>query len=73
MGYVGFMAQDKDKGGAGSAGKSAADIRAEIRRERQAAELRANLQRRKQQVRARRGGAMDETDGLPASDGTKSQ
>jgi len=45
-------------------GKSPADSR----KARLAAELRANLQRRKRQTRARRGGAMDEVDGLPAAD-----
>ena len=40
---------------------------AEIRAERLAKTLRDNLQRRKQQARARRAGAADETDGLPAA------
>jgi len=40
---------------------------AERRREREAAKLRENLQRRKQQLRARRAGSADETDGLPAA------
>ncbi|WP_097108708.1 hypothetical protein [Hoeflea halophila] len=39
------------------------------RAERSAAQLRANLQRRKAQVRARREGQADETEGLPASGG----
>lgn len=51
----------------------AAQRRAEVERqaakraERSAAQLRANLQRRKAQVRARREGQADETEGLPAS------
>ena len=40
---------------------------ATLRRERAAQKLRENLTRRKQQSRARRKGAADETDGLPAS------
>nr|WP_184360623.1 hypothetical protein [Rhizobium sp. BK602] len=40
---------------------------AERRRERAAQKLRENLGRRKQQVRARRAGQADETDGLPAA------
>lgn len=57
--YVGVMGQGSD---------SAKDkTPAEIRKARLAEQLRANLQRRKQQVRARRGGAMDDTAGLPAS------
>ena len=40
---------------------------AEIHRERAAAKLRENLLRRKQQARARRAGAADETNGLPAA------
>jgi len=41
----------------------------EARERRLAEQLRANLQRRKAQVRARRAGEADETDGLPASGG----
>lgn len=41
---------------------------ADRRRERAAAKLRENLSRRKQQVRARRAGHADETDGLPAAE-----
>ncbi|MGO4437101.1 hypothetical protein [Rhizobium sp. RAF56] len=41
--------------------------RAEERRLRAAEKLRDNLLRRKQQVRARRAGQADETDGLPAA------
>ena len=48
-------------------GKSEADIQAERRRGRAAEKLRENLGRRKQQVRARRAGEEDETDGLPAA------
>lgn len=55
------MGQGSDR----AKGKTAA----EIRKDRLAEQLRANLQRRKQQVRARRGGAMEETAGLPASAG----
>ncbi|MAM11431.1 MAG: hypothetical protein CML23_13395 [Rhizobiaceae bacterium] len=40
---------------------------ATLRRERAAQKLRENLTRRKQQSRARRKGAADESDGLPAS------
>jgi hypothetical protein len=40
---------------------------AERRRMRAAEKLRENLARRKQQVRARRAGQADETDGLPAA------
>ncbi|WP_234904719.1 hypothetical protein [Rhizobium rhizogenes] len=40
---------------------------ADRRRERAAQKLRENLGRRKQQVRARRAGQADETDGLPAA------
>jgi hypothetical protein len=40
---------------------------ADRRRERAAQKLRENLARRKQQVRARRAGQADETDGLPAA------
>ncbi|OLP58379.1 hypothetical protein BJF93_06345 [Xaviernesmea oryzae] len=46
---------------------SEAERQAIARRERQAQTLRENLQRRKQQSRARRQGAADDTDGLPAS------
>ncbi|MGY5800282.1 hypothetical protein ACXHMN_03020 [Rhizobium sp. LEGMi12c] len=40
---------------------------ADRRRERAAQKLRENLSRRKQQVRARRAGQADETDGLPGA------
>lgn len=46
---------------------SRASQAAEQRRDRAAQKLRENLLRRKQQTRARRQGAADETDGLPAS------
>ncbi len=62
--YVGGMHEDRQEKSA----KSAADKR----KERLADALRANLQRRKQQVRARRKGAMDDTAGLPASEGETS-
>ena len=39
----------------------------DARARRLAEQLRANLQRRKAQVRARRSGEADETEGLPAS------
>ncbi|MCB5202591.1 hypothetical protein LH464_08870 [Neorhizobium sp. T786] len=42
-------------------------LREEQRRTRAAAKLRENLMRRKGQARARRSGAADETDGLPAA------
>jgi hypothetical protein len=47
--------------------KSEVERQAVKRAERSAEQLRANLQRRKAQVRARREGRADETDGLPAS------
>lgn len=49
--------------------KSEVERQAAKRAERSAEQLRANLQRRKAQVRARREGRADETDGLPASGG----
>ncbi|OLP55012.1 hypothetical protein BJF92_16545 [Rhizobium rhizosphaerae] len=52
---------------------SEADRQAAARRERQAQTLRENLLRRKQQSRARRLGAADETDGLPAAAGADSE
>ncbi len=69
MGYVGIMGQDNSTSGHADAGKSpnVGKSAAQIRKDRLAEQLRVNLQRRKQQVRARRGGAMDETAGLPAS------
>lgn len=54
-------------------GTDASQRKAEVERQaakrarRSAEQLRANLQRRKAQVRARREGHADETDGLPAS------
>ena len=54
--------------GEGSEGAVAAPVtEADRRRERAAQKLRENLGRRKQQVRARRAGQADETDGLPAA------
>ncbi|MGV1862382.1 hypothetical protein [Rhizobium rhizogenes] len=54
--------------GEGSEGVVAAPVtEADRRRERAAQKLRENLGRRKQQVRARRAGQADETDGLPAA------
>ena|GEM_PF-516828 len=55
---------------AGEAGELAGGkqiTEADRRRERAALKLRENLSRRKQQVRARRAGQADETDGLPAA------
>ena len=49
--------------------KAEVERQAAKRAERSAEQLRANLQRRKAQVRARREGRADETDGLPASSG----
>jgi hypothetical protein len=49
--------------------KTEAERQAERKAERLALQLRANLQRRKAQVRARREGEADETQGLPAADG----
>ena len=60
------MATDKDRTKT-PARMSEADRQAAARRERQAQTLRENLMRRKQQSRARRLGAADETDGLPAA------
>ncbi|MGZ2503215.1 hypothetical protein ACVINI_003697 [Rhizobium beringeri] len=47
--------------------KEAIEAQAKLRRERAAEKLRENLGRRKQQVRARRSGQADETNGLPAA------
>ena len=47
--------------------KTEVERQAAERARRSAEQLRANLQRRKAQVRARREGGADETDGLPAS------
>lgn len=47
--------------------KTEAERQAALKAERLAAKLRANLQRRKAQNRARREGAADDTDGLPAA------
>ncbi len=48
--------------------KKASERAADERKARAAQKLRENLMRRKQQSRARRKGAADETDGLPAAD-----
>jgi hypothetical protein len=47
--------------------KAEVERQAAKRAERSAEQLRANLQRRKAQLRARREGHADETDGLPAA------
>jgi len=47
--------------------KAEVERQAAKRAERSAEQLRVNLQRRKAQVRARREGRADETEGLPAS------
>ena len=47
--------------------KREVEIREEQRQARAAAKLRENLLRRKAQTRARRSGAADEADGLPAA------
>ena len=78
--YAGLMEKDETERGAsvpgdmaalekraGKPGLSQADLAAEQRRLRAAAKLRENLGRRKLQVRARRAGEEDETDGLPAA------
>ncbi|MFC3162998.1 hypothetical protein [Ciceribacter thiooxidans] len=44
--------------------------RADERKARAAEKLKENLRRRKQQLRARRAGAADETEGLPAAKST---
>ena len=49
--------------------QSEAERQAARRAARSAEQLRANLQRRKAQVRARREGRADETEGLPAAAG----
>ncbi len=51
--------------------KKASERAAEERKARAAQKLRENLMRRKQQSRARRKGAADETDGLPAAGSRK--
>lgn len=50
-----------------------AERRAARKAERLAGELRANLQRRKAQLRARREGKPDETEGLPAAGKSETQ
>lgn len=54
-------------GEAGEPAGSKQITEADRRRERAAQKLRENLSRRKQQVRARRAGQADDTDGLPAA------
>ncbi|CAD7034085.1 hypothetical protein REJC140_03272 [Pseudorhizobium endolithicum] len=66
------MAEDESEYGSGEARASGgrkreAEIREEQRQARAAAKLRENLLRRKAQTRARRSGAADEADGLPAA------
>ncbi|HEX5934985.1 MAG TPA: hypothetical protein VFY63_12545 [Pseudorhizobium sp.] len=56
---------DRDNAAKGENAKPAG--REEERKARAAAKLRENLMRRKSQARARRLGAADETDGLPAA------
>ncbi|MBB3368398.1 phage anti-repressor protein [Rhizobium sp. BK077] len=61
-----FGMNDKTETGQQSR-KKAIEAQAKLRRERAAEKLRENLGRRKQQVRARRSGQADETNGLPAA------
>lgn len=76
--------QSKDDTGDGGTGggrkgktqmpeSEAVRARAEERRARLAKTLRDNLARRKQQARARREGAADETEGLPAAKSDESE
>jgi hypothetical protein len=76
--YQGGMDDDKDESGTasrppgtaasqGAKGASGAASEAERRRARAAAKLKENLARRKRQLRARRSGQADETEGLPAA------
>lgn len=64
--YFGGMQEHDDNDGKRQRAEEVAR-RAEERRLRAAEKLRANLMRRKQQVRARRAGEADQTDGLPAA------
>jgi hypothetical protein len=57
---------DKTEGQASGPAKPSVS-ESDRRRARAAAKLKENLSRRKQQVRARRAGEADETDGLPAA------
>ena len=66
MRYFGQMQEEDDQDGKRLRAEAVAK-RAEERRLRAAEKLRDNLLRRKQQVRARRAGQADETDGLPAA------
>jgi hypothetical protein len=65
FGYFWGMNEETEK--ARQSRKAAMEAQAALRRERAAEKLRENLSRRKQQVRARRSGQADETDGLPAA------
>ena len=51
----------------GKRGRNAAAVREAERKAKAAAKLRENLMRRKTQARARRAGAADEAQGLPAA------
>ncbi len=53
--------------GRGDRARLAAEKREALRHAKSAAKLRENLMRRKSQSRARRAGAADETQGLPAA------
>ncbi|WP_244510023.1 hypothetical protein [Rhizobium sp. AC27/96] len=63
----GGLTSDQLGGEAGEPAGGKQITEADRRRERAAQKLRENLSRRKQQVRARRAGQADETDGLPAA------
>lgn len=63
-----IMSNKSDPGSEPNTRKSEVERQAAERARRRAEQLRANLQRRKAQVRARREGRADETDGLPASE-----
>ncbi|MCO6176607.1 MULTISPECIES: hypothetical protein [Ciceribacter] len=63
------VAGELSQGHAGPKGTSA--TRADERKARAAEKLKENLRRRKQQLRARRAGAADEAEGLPAAKSTK--
>ena len=63
----GGSAAGEVSGEAGARADAGQVTEADRRRERAAQKLRENLARRKQQVRARRAGQADETDGLPGA------
>ncbi len=63
------VAGELSRGRALAKGSSAS--RADERKARAAEKLKENLRRRKQQLRARRAGAADEAEGLPAAKSTK--